>query len=187
MNTKPEDDQFPSLGNTDLIELVKVPEEPTVGCPGTITLDATDQPPLVMGDDGDDTGRLTKVKFRADGNGDQERALALLAPQDMLDSGHGFMVRSANSQPETAARCEMCGDPLIASADGWMCEFTEPLTPCGCNACLHRGMWLRGEYRPKGGRPAKRCGTEECNRKAARDRQRKSRAARKKASVTETP
>lgn len=187
MNTKTDDDQFPSLGDTDLIELVTVPEEPTVGWPGTITLEATDQPPLVMGHDGDDTGMLGTVKFRADGNGDPQRALALLAPQDMLNSGHGFMVRSASAQPVTTAHCEICGDPLIASADGWVCEFTDPLTLCGCNACLYRAMWLRGEYRPKGGRPAKRCGTAECKRKAARERQRKSRAAKKAGGVTETP
>ncbi|WP_457160555.1 hypothetical protein, partial [Mycobacteroides abscessus] len=70
--------------------LISVPEEVVPLTHGwrspteTIALDPTDEAPLVMGDDGDDAGKLTKTKFRIDGNGDPERMLAQLAPQDML-------------------------------------------------------------------------------------------------------
>lgn len=199
MNTAPDDDQFPSLGDEDLVTLTPVTEVVVPLTEGwrspteTITLDATDEAPLVMGDDGDDTGKLTKTKFRIDGNGDTERVLAQLVPQDLLESGHGFMVRTQLVAPKTEWRqtCEVCGDPILAAADEWFCQLGRPLRPasalCNCNWCLHYQMWLRGEYRPKGGRPAKRCGTAECKRKAARERQRKSRAARKARDVTDTP
>lgn len=208
MNTAPDDDQFPSLGDEDLVTSTPVTELVVPLTEGwrspteTITLDPTDEAPLVMGDDGDDTGKLTKIKFRIDGNGDTERMLDQLAPQDMLDSGHGFMVRTQTVQPKTEWRttCEVCGDPILAAANEWLCQLghfgqsVEPNGPfrpasalCNCNWCLHYQMWLRGEYRPQGGRPAKRCGTAECKRKAARERQRRSRAARKAQDVTETP
>lgn len=189
------EDHLPSLGEEDLTTLISVPEEVVPLTHGwrspteTIALDPTDEAPLVMGDDGDDAGKLTKAKFRIDGNGDPERMLAQLAPQDMLDSGHGFMVRTQTVQPRTEWRttCEVCGDPILAAAGEWLCELGRlASTLCNCNWCLHYQMWLRGEYRPRGGRPAQRCGTAECKRKAARERQRKSRAARKAQGVTET-
>jgi hypothetical protein len=121
---------------------------------------------LHIGDDGDDIGRPAR---------DQTVG-------DMLDSGHGFLVRDLGEPPKTNWRttCEVCGDPLPPSAAGeWFCQFVEdkPASAmCNCNWCLHYQMWLRGEYKPNGGRPAKRCGTKECTKKAARERKRKSRA-----------
>jgi hypothetical protein len=104
----------------------------------------------------------------------------------MLTSGHGFMVRDLGSPPKTEwpRNCELCNEPLLPPADEWICEVgNQPGSPgwsaCACNWCLLRGLWLRGDYRPKGGRPAKRCGRPECTRKAARERQRRSRAARR--------
>ncbi|SLI45987.1 Uncharacterised protein [Mycobacteroides abscessus subsp. massiliense] len=208
MNTASMEDKLPSLGDDYLTDLTPTSEgvvpltEGWRSPPETIALDATDQPPLVMGDDGDDTGRLVKVKIRVDGNGDAERTLAQLAPRDMLDSGHGFLVRSADPAPKTvwATNCEVCGGPLLPPASEWFCQlgnfgrsaepdgpFLPASTSCDCSWCIHYQLWLRGEYRPRGGRPAKRCGTAECKRKANRDRQRKSRAARKARDVTETP
>jgi len=156
--------------------------------------DIPDESPMQMGDDGDDIGKLTKIKFRIDGNGDTERQLNLLAPVDMLQSGHGFMVRDLGERPRSdwAKSCELCGMQLLPPAGEWVCEVgnlpgSAEWDTCSCNWCLLRGQWLRGEYRPRGGRPAKRCGTAECTRKAATARQRKSRANRKARSVTETP
>ena len=101
-----------------------------------------------------------------------------MAPGDMLPSGHGYMVRDLGAAPTTEWRqtCEVCGEHLPPPAAGeWVCQFHEEKPGsvlCNCNWCLHYQMWLRGEYRPRGGRPAKRCGTKECSRRAARDRKR---------------
>jgi len=180
------EDQMGSLGDTNLADHYETPE-PEYAPPPSQGLDSAydDESPLVVGDDGDDTGQITKVKFRIDGNGDAERTLAALAPRDLMSSGHGFMVRDLGEPPKTDWRqtCEVCGDPLPPPAAGeWFCQFREEKPAsvmCNCNWCLHYQMWLRGEYKPRGGRPAKRCGTKECTRKAASERQRKSRAARK--------
>lgn len=139
--------------------------------------------PLVFGHDGDDTGQRTRIKFRVDGNGDQDRLLAELAPSDMLQSGHGFLIRDVGTAPKTPWRttCELCGTALAQpAAEGWICELgcipgTQEWDQCGCNWCLLRGQWMRGEYRPRGGRPAKRCGTRECTTRAARERKRRQR------------
>lgn len=187
VRAKQSEDELPSLGDKNLADYH--PPMAQLEIPDFLADYGQQVQLLQMGSDGDDIGKLTKVKVRVDGNGDPERTLAQLAPHDMLDSGHGFVVRSADPAPKTewATDCEVCGDPILPSAGEWICEFGEPMMDCQCNACLYWGMWLRGEYRPRGGRPAKRCGTAECNRKAARERQRKSRAARKARGVTETP
>lgn len=145
--------------------------------------------PLAMGHDGDDSGQLTSVKFRLDGNGDQARLLASLAPADMLQSGHGFLIRDIGTTRKTFWRttCELCGTALAPpAAEGWLCELgcqpgSTEWDQCRCNWCLLRGQWLRGEYRPKGGRPAKRCNAPECKRKAARERKRRQRIREKTA------
>ena len=157
------EDQMGSLGDTNLADHYKAPE-PEYAASVPSGMDSTyDESPLVMGDDGDDAGARTKVKFRVDGNGDPDRTLAAMAPGDMLASGHGYMVRDLGEAPTTEWRqtCEVCGEHLPPGS-----------VLCNCNWCLHYQMWLRGEYRPRGGRPAKRCGTKECSRMAARDRKR---------------
>lgn len=178
------EDQLGSLGDTNLADHYDAAPEHAIPPPKGLDC-AYDESPFVIGDDGDDTGQATKVKFRIDGNGDAERTLAALAPSDLLSSGHGFLVRDLGEPPKThwRATCEVCGDPLPPPAAGeWLCQFSESKPAslmCNCNWCLHYQMWLRGDYRPRGGRPAKRCGTKECARKAASERKRKSRAARK--------
>ncbi len=118
------------------------------------------------------------------------------ATGDLLNAGHGFLIRTYETpKTEQATDCEVCGRLLLPAADEWFCESVGPdgehvpaSSTCRCNWCLHYQQWLRGEYRPKGGRPAKRCGLSDCERLAARHRQRKSRAARKaRRCVTETP
>jgi hypothetical protein len=143
-----------------------------------------DDAPLEAGHDGDDLGQLTAVKF---GAGSEERLLTLLAPSDLVQSSHGFLIRDIGDASETnwAKSCELCGEPLKPPANEWVCEVaSDPGTPewadCQCNWCFYRRLWERGEYRPHGGRPAKRCGTQECKRKAAR-------ARAKGGHVTETP
>ena len=77
------EDQLSSLGDSDLADFYPVPkDEPALVVPAGLD-QYYDEAPLVMGDDGDDTGRITKVKFRVDGNGDAERSLAALAPRDI--------------------------------------------------------------------------------------------------------
>ena len=103
---------MPSLGDTSLVPTTEAEEGP---------YQEEHRAALVMGHDGDDTGQLARVKFRVDGNGDQVRLLALLAPADMMQSGHGFQVRSAASAPKTTWRttCEECGIALPPpAADG---------------------------------------------------------------------
>lgn len=147
--------------------------------------------PLEAGSDGDDIGKQTKVKFRVDGNGDPERLLAQLAPADMLQSGHGFLIRDAGEPPKTIWRtsCEVCGSALpLPGAEGWVCEFgaqpgSADWDQCQCNWCLLRGQWLRTQYRPRGGRPAQRCGTAECTRYANRERKRKQRLNERQVAV----
>jgi hypothetical protein len=186
------EDGMPNLGDTNLADHYQAPE-PEFALPRSKGLDsAYDESPLVMGDDGDDVGPRTKVKIRVDGNGDPERTLAAMAPGDLLSSGHGYLVRDLGAAPTTEWRqtCEVCGDHLPPPAAGeWFCQFREDKPAsvmCNCNWCLHYQMWLRGEYRPRGGRPAKRCGARECTRKAGSERQRKSREARKGA-VSQKP
>lgn len=86
------------------------PDLPQVGAPPGGGLDevtdvddrgkkrVVEQAPLVTGV-GNDVGQLTKIKFRVDGNGDQERLVASLAPADMIQSGHGFMIDNCRSRP----------------------------------------------------------------------------------------
>lgn len=111
---------------------------------------------------------------------------------DLQSANHGFLIRE-QQRPKTLWRttCEICDGALPLIYEEWVCELgSEPGTVewwcCECGWCQLRGQWLRGEYRPRGGRPPKRCGTAECNRKAARIRQSKSRAARK-AQVSQKP
>lgn len=125
---------------------------------GTGLFRRTGETPLVMGHDGDDVGRS---------DGDQ-------AIKDMLESGHGFLVRSAPELPKTLGRmtCEVCGGPLPTPGDDpdWLCQYydeTRPASPtCNCAWCLCYQDYLAGRYKPRGGRPRKRCGSKECDRKA---------------------
>lgn len=102
---------------------------------------------------------------------------------DIVDSGHGFRVFSVDTPKELPTTCEVCGGPILAlSQDGidWLCQYDDDLkTPasiaCNCAWCLSYKAYLAGRYRPQGGRPAKRCGSADCKRKAARDRKRKQR------------
>lgn len=173
------EDLMNELGDTNLADHFRPPDpEPgTVERPGDY--------PLTMGTDGDDVGRRVKVKIRIDGNGDPERTRAELAPMDLMDASQGFLIRTIEA-PKTTWRtsCKICDRPLPPSAAGeWVCELGNlPGTPewdtCPCNWCLIRGQWLRGEYRPRGGRPAERCGLSDCKRVAAKLRQRRARGTR---------
>lgn len=174
------EDFMTSLGDTSLVPAIEVLEGPHP---------EEHRAPLTMGHDGDDSVQLTSVKFRLDGNGDQARLLASLAPADMLQSGHGFLIRDIGTTRKTFWRttCELCGTALAPpAAEGWLCELgcqpgSTEWDQCGCNWCLIRGQWLRGEYRPRGGRPAKRCNASDCKRKAAQERKRRQRIREKTA------
>lgn len=123
---------------------------------------------LDMGTDGDDVGRSAK---------DQ-------AVVDMLDSGHGFLVRSVD-KPKTEWRqtCEICECPLPTpapdDAPAWLCQYYDETRPasliCTCAWCRAYQAYLAGMYRPHGGRPRQRCGSSGCERIAARIRKQKSR------------
>ena len=176
-------DKLPLLGDEDLTVGTHRPEEPgTLAPPERAESGYDDESPLVVGGDGDDVAAFTRTKLRVDGNGDQEKTLAALAPGDLSQSGHGFVVRSLGDPPKTEWRqtCEVCGDPMLPLSGTWVCEVghqagSSGWNSCRCNWCLLRGLWLRGQYRPQGGRPAKRCGTAECTRKANRERKRQQR------------
>ncbi|PQE02562.1 hypothetical protein CYL16_03300 [Mycobacterium sp. EPG1] len=129
------------------------------------------EPPLEMGHDGDDLGK--------------RESMSQVAIRDMLNSGHGYTVRGLGTM-KTVHRttCEVCGGPLPTPAgdDGidWLCQYDDDLqTPasvfCNCPWCLSYADFLQGKYRPRGGRPAKRCHSAECKRKAAAERKRKQR------------
>lgn len=175
-NPAASDDLLSELGDTNLSDHFRPPEPE----PGTV--ERPDDFPLTMGTDGDDVGRRVKVKMRIDGNGDPERTRAELAPMDLMEANQGFLIRTIEA-PKTTWRttCRICDRPLPPSSAGeWFCENGSlPGTPdwdtCRCNWCLIRGQWLRGEYRPRGGRPAQRCGLPDCKRVAAKLRKRKSR------------
>lgn len=194
MTNKAVEDYLPSLGNASL-ELVT-------------TEDTTDRngeehrASLEMGHDGDDEGSPEKISYRLNvprsGNDDvEDERPTLLAPSDLMQSGHGFQICDLGARPKTEWRttCEQCGVALTPPADDWFCELENlpgnvEWDRCECNWCLLRGQWMRGEFRPKGGRPAKRCGTPECTRRAARERKRQQRArdkARKVAKLLQTP
>lgn len=177
------EDVLPDIGRADLSDHYRAPEVEwtdrqfgtldsfgrwTPAVPEGIEHDK-DEAPLRAGDDGDDYGTPRDS---------QEVA-------DMVASGHGFLVREVTRRVERSTACEVCGEPLPGPSDAgtdWLCQFDDSLrTPasltCNCNWCRSYQAYIRGEYRPRGGRPAKRCGSAECKRIAARDRQRKRRAA----------
>ncbi|OBI54677.1 hypothetical protein A5667_24925 [Mycolicibacterium fortuitum] len=156
-------DDFSVTGNVgDRLKADPVPD----GHPGRDGLVAVaDRPPLfkisgevdlAIGTDGDDGGPV----------GDQTIG-------DMLDSGHGFLVREIN-QPKTVWRvtCEVCDGPLPAPGDDpdWLCQYYDETRPasltCNCAWCLTYQDYVAGRYKPRGGRPRRRCGSKECERKA---------------------
>ena len=118
---------------------------------------ATGEADLVIGTDGDDVGRSAHHQ----------------AVGDMLDSGHGFLVRKID-KPKTVWRvtCEVCEGPLPTPGDDpdWLCQYYDENRPalltCNCPWCLKYQDYLAGRYKPKGGRPRQRCGSKECDRKA---------------------
>lgn len=142
-----------------------------------------DETPILGGDDGDDNGE------------ESEHGYGSPALFDMVQAGHGFLIKSTGLAPKLPRLqdCETCGAPIpLPGADDWVCELGSlpgslDWDICGCNWCLHRRLWLQERYSPNGGRPAKRCGSADCKRIAAAERQRKRRTARKSGSVTETP
>ncbi|AWT52591.1 hypothetical protein D806_016070 [Mycolicibacterium smegmatis MKD8] len=170
------EDLMPELGDSNLADVFSAPELE----PGTFTRQG--EYPLTIGTDGDDVGRRAKIKVRVDGNGDPERTLAQLAPDDLMASSHGFLIRTVEA-PKTTWRttCEVCDRPLpLTPAAEWVCEHgsrpgSHAWDQCRCNWCLIRGQWLRGEYRTRGGQPKKRCGLPDCTRVGAKLRKRKSR------------
>ncbi len=109
---------------------------------------------------------------------------------ELMDAGHGFLIRDPEL-PETtpAPRCELCGTPIGPQSDKeWFCElgtdeskgiYAPASFECPCSWCYHYRLWLKGQYDADGGRPRKRCGSPECKRQADRERQRKSRAAKR--------
>lgn len=111
---------------------------------------------LPVGTDGDDIGSI----------GDQ-------AIRDMLDSGHGYLVRTID-RPKTVWRvtCEVCDGPLPTPGNDpdWLCQLgdeTEPASmTCICPWCRTYQDYMSGRYKPQGGRPRQRCGSKECDRKA---------------------
>ena len=177
------EDFMPSLGGDDLRE----PARPRGSDPapaeytrwerkefgaldaGTGLFSTPGEAPLMMGDDGDDVGR----------SGHHQ------AVGDMLDSGHGFLVRNAPAAPKTVWRetCEVCGDPLPTPGDDpdWLCQYYDETRPasltCNCAWCLRYQDYLAGKFRPQGGRPRKRCGNKACDREADRLRKRRDRGA----------
>lgn len=94
---------------------------------------AVEEAPLTPGDDGDDVKKLTPIKFRIDGNGDQQRLVASLAPRDMVASGHGFLIDDRRSRPWKTMRrthCAYCGGPMPApDLSKYPCEFDPDATP----------------------------------------------------------
>jgi hypothetical protein len=117
--------------------------------------------------------------------------------RDILDAGHGFLVQGGGSTAYRPTHCEVCGKPLNVRKPGegpeWLCQLTDDENQparldCPCNWCLHYQMWLNGSYQPQGGRPPQRCGSKECNRKAAAQRKQKQRARERadQRGVTET-
>lgn len=111
---------------------------------------------------------------------------------DLLNSGHGFIVRSASAKPRTVWRttCEVCGGPLPAPGDDpdWLCQYGDEISDrasptCNCNWCLSYQDYLAGRYRPQGGRPRKRCGSKECDRKAKTEAQKLKRRAKRREQI----
>lgn len=133
---------------------------------GTGLFKAKGESDLLMGNDGDDIGQSAR---------DQEIG-------DMLDSGHGFLIRGIG-EPVAVRRttCEICDGPLpTPGADpDWLCEYydgTRPASPtCNCSWCLMYQEYLAGNYQPRGGRPRKQCGSAKCKRIAARIRKQRQR------------
>lgn len=171
------EDNLPVLGVTDL----RRPPEPSAGFArvddGTGLFKLKGEPKLDIGSDGDD-----------DGCSGRDQAIG-----DMLDSGHGFLVRGVD-QPKTVRRetCEVCGVPLPTPGNDpdWLCQYYDETRlasqTCNCSWCLNYQEYLAGKYHPQGGRPRKRCGSKECERKADAERKRLDRAA-KRAGVEPPP
>jgi hypothetical protein len=118
-----------------------------------------------------------------DGDGEVGRIARDQAVGDMLDSGHGFLVRKGKELPKTARAevCEICGGPLPTPGNDadWLCQYGDETRPasltCNCPWCLSYQDYLGGKYKPRGGRPRKQCGSAECKKIAARIRKQKER------------
>ncbi|AFR50026.1 hypothetical protein KTR9_3391 [Gordonia sp. KTR9] len=173
------DDFLPQLGS---VALTDADVHPSAGI-------RTDDPLIALGTDRDT--EFNDLWFGSeDDPGIKGRGVRPGNPDlvgDLLNSGHGYQIRDVDSRPKTtwATRCEICGESLpMPDAGEWVCELgaepdSEDWAVCQCSWCLIRGQWLRGEYRPKAGRPPKRCGTADCKRRAATVRKRKERALKR--------
>ncbi len=95
----------------------------------------------------------------------------------MVQGGHGFTVNKAETPTPIVVSCRYCGGPLRPPdlSVEWFCEFPEPMEGCQCNWCLERHLWMAGQYRGRG-RPRVQCGSRECSRALAAERQRRRRA-----------
>lgn len=140
---------------------------PGVGADATPIFKARGEQVLDIGHDGDDLGRPAR---------DEEVG-------DMLDSGHGFLVRDVKPATPRTYRptCEICAGPLpMPAEEGWFCQYYDESRPasmdCNCAWCLTYQAYMTGKYKPKGGRPRKRCGGKECETEAAARRQANKRA-----------
>jgi hypothetical protein len=170
--TEARDDRMSPLGDKDeaLPEPVNPYEQARVQRidDGTGLFRVKHETKLDVGNDGDDVGRK---------HTDQGIA-------DMLDSGHGFLVREVG-KPKTVGRvtCEVCDGPLPTPGNDpdWLCQYYDETRPasllCNCSWCRSYQDYLAGRYKPRGGRPRQRCGAKECDRQAAKLRKRKQRGA----------
>lgn len=176
------DNRQHTTGGSDLAVLfsANTDEPEVVPRPQGIDAISDNEPPLQMGDDGDDIGKREPV--------------SQVAVRDMLNSGHGYTVRDLGTVKAVhRTDCEVCKGPMPTPAGDdeidWLCQYDDTLqTPasvfCNCPWCLAYTDYLQGKYRPRGGRPAKRCRSADCNRKAAAERKRKQRG---KATPATTP
>jgi hypothetical protein len=93
--------------------------------------------------------------------------------RDMLDAGHGFIAHeprgSVDGAPPATWRptCKICGEPLTPTENvEWFCSYYDGTRPasmtCNCPSCLYFQDYMKGKYRPRGGRPPWYCKSKEC-------------------------
>jgi len=115
----------------------------------------------------------------------QDSVESAQAVQDLLNSGHGFLVRTVTRDESnlTPRMCRYCGGPLPLPESEWFCELeyfdqATPMPGCECNWCENRREWESGQSRSVG-RPREICDSPECKRQQRNERQRRYRARRR--------
>lgn len=100
---------------------------------------------------------------------------------DLVGSGHGFIVKKSGAPTRDIPPCRYCGNPMYSHV-AWICECSMLVVrlvgddgKCKCNWCLINRNALPGP-----GRPKTQCGRPECKKAHKRSQNRRNYHRRRK-------